>query len=1095
MAMFFSIVRTIRSLAIVSASIVLSSATLPAQTAAQSVVPSRIVSTIDENSRVALHGYVSPLANAANDRGAAPDSMPLTRMHLVLKRSPDQETSLQQFISTAHTAGSANYHKWLTPEQFGQQYGPSDQDIATVESWLSSHGFAVSGVEPGKQVIEFSGNVAQLRSAFHAQIRKYEVNGNTHFATANEPDIPAALAPVVGGFASLNDFLPKKLMARRLGTASYDPKTDKATPNWTYGNSSGVSFVLAPGDFGIQYDLPNSTLNSKFTGTTLDGTGETIAILDFANINVDLANQFRSMFGLPANPPNIIIDGNDPGIDGINNPDGENGASIESYLDVEWAGAVAPKATIDLVIAADTALESGGILAAEHAVYGDIAPVISVSIDVGGCEQEAGSINAFINGLWEQAAAQGQTVVVAAGDSGAAGCDDDNTEEYAINGLGVNSWASTPFNVAAGGTDFYYSSYASSSALNTQLGTYWNTTPSQNPSVSILGYIPEQPWNDSQYGLDAVNYYTATGATSIVGGSGGASSSAVCSTGSYNSTTGACTGTVSGYAKPSWQTGTGVPADKVRDIPDISLFAADGLNYSYYPICASDGDCQSPGGSSLYQITGVGGTSAAAPTFAGIMALVNQQYGAQGQANFVLYPLKAQFPAAFHDITNGTNSEPCNVSSIDLDGSIVAPLDCIAVKSPVTITDPTYGIPVTEGELGTGSTPDYNAAAGYNLATGLGSVDASVLLSDWNKVSFTTTGTTLTPSSTSFTHGTAITISGAVTGGTGTPTGAVALMTSSTEPLQQGVASFALTSGAFSATNVNYLPGGTYNIWGRYGGDGTNAASSSTPVSITVAPEASTTVFDVLNSASASTASVIASGTSVPYGTQLILAAQTYGSTYYTTCVTTNSTSAGCASYGTPTGTVQFTDNGTTINTAVINAEGDAEFNGAYYVGSHAVTANYSGDNSYAKSSGTAINFTVAKDAPILNVYTSYANSSGQFPSGQADVLTIIVQNSANVVQLSNGTLTTETGYPYTVPAATPTGTVTISGITGLTTATLAPGVDPATGAAVGIATVTVPTTAATGTANVTFSYAGDANYSSTSITGSIPFASAGGTA
>ena len=336
--MFSSVVRTIRPIAIVAASIVLSSAALPAQSqtqTSQSVVPSRIVNTIDEGSRVTLHGYVHPLATAANDRGAAPDSMPLTRIHLLLKRSDAQETALKQYISDAHTPGSANYHKWLTPAQFGQQFGPSDQDIATVESWLSSQGFEVSGVKPGKQVIEFTGNVAQLRTAFHTQIHQYNVNGATHYGAANEPDIPAALAPVVAGFPSLNDFPPHKLMARVLGTASYDAKNDKATPNWTYGNSSGVDFVLAPGDFGIQYDLPNSTLNSKYTGTTIDGTGQSIAILDFANINVELVNEFRTMFGLPANAPNVIIDGNDPGIDGINNPDGENFASIESYLDVE----------------------------------------------------------------------------------------------------------------------------------------------------------------------------------------------------------------------------------------------------------------------------------------------------------------------------------------------------------------------------------------------------------------------------------------------------------------------------------------------------------------------------------------------------------------------------------------------------------------------------------------------------------------------------------------------------------------------------------------------------------------------------------------
>ncbi len=355
-----SIARTIRPVAIL-ATIILSGAALPAQTAQPPVVPNRIVSTIDNNARVMLHGYVHPLANAANDRGAAPDSMPLTRMHLVLKRSDAQEMALKQYISDLHTAGSPNFHKWLTPDQFGQQFGPSDQDMATVESWLSSQGFEVGGVEPGRQVIEFAGNVAQMRNAFQAQIHEYQVNGSLHYATANNPQIPAALSPVVGGFVSLNNFRLKS-QARMLGRASYDPKTGTAKPEWTvnggegYPTIGGVNFALTPGDFGVQYDLPNPTLNPSYTGTPYDGSGQTIAIVNEANINIALVNQFRSLFGLPVNPPNVIVDGNDPGIDGINNPDGPNYATGEAYLDVEWAGAVAPKATIDLVIAADTAL-------------------------------------------------------------------------------------------------------------------------------------------------------------------------------------------------------------------------------------------------------------------------------------------------------------------------------------------------------------------------------------------------------------------------------------------------------------------------------------------------------------------------------------------------------------------------------------------------------------------------------------------------------------------------------------------------------------------------------------------------------------------
>ncbi len=521
-------------------------------------------------------------------------------------------------------------------------------------------------------------------------------------------------------------------------------------------------------------------------------------------------NNFRSLFGLPANPPQVIIDGNDPGVDGINNPAGPNGASVEAYLDVEWSGAVAPKATIDLVIAADTALQSGLTLAMEHAVYANIAPVMSLSF--GNCESTLAYYgeNTFINSLWEQAAAQGITVMVSTGDSGSAGCDSSGAE-YAVGGQAVNGFASTPYNVAVGGTDFYYGPLSEGLvAMQAKAASYWNTAASNStPAVSIKGVIPEQPWNGSQYAptLSSVSNPSPTG-TDIQGGSGGSS--------------------IIYTTKPAWQTGFG---DTVRDLPDVSLFASDGWNASYYPLCAVDGDCL-PVSSGSVQVSGVGGTSASTPAFAGIMALVNQsqtqKLGSpqrQGQANFVLYPLSKQFPAAFHDVANGTNSVPCELGTPA----------CIQVSNPVTIIDPNTGASITEGEIGAGTTAEYNAVAGYDEASGLGTIDANVLINNWNKVAFASSTTTLTPSETSFLHGTPITVFGGVTG-SGTPTGDVALMTDSSEPLQQGQGIYTLSGGAFSGS-IGTLPGGTYNIWGMYGGDTKNAASSSTPVPITVSPE------------------------------------------------------------------------------------------------------------------------------------------------------------------------------------------------------------------------------------------------------------------
>ncbi|MFY9937163.1 MAG: protease pro-enzyme activation domain-containing protein, partial [Silvibacterium sp.] len=792
--MLAKILRSLSPIAFAAAALTLIAPALLVAQATSSLVTTRLTQPIDENSRVTLKGTLHPLASAANDRGAAPDSMPLDRVQVVLKRSDAQESALKQLITDLHTPGSASYHKWLTPDQFGKQFGPSDQDIATLESWLQSKGFSITRLNPGKQTLEISGNVAQFRDAFHTQIHKYLVEGQTHYANAADPQIPSALAPVFGGFTSLNNFRGKNY-AKVLGKATYDPRTDKATPLWTTGPGTPAidnNYVLAPGDFAVQYDL------NPLYAAGVNGSGQTIAIVNDSNINIYLANQYRTLFGLSANPPQVIIDGNDPGIDGINDPDGPNGDSVEAYLDVEQAGAVAPNATIDLVIAADTELEYGLLLAAEHAVYGNIAPVISMSFGL--CETYSPSLNAAFATLWEQAAAQGITVMVSSGDSASAGCDD-SSQYYAIGGQAVTGWGESAYNVSVGGTDFFYSSYnGTTAAINAQLGTFWTTAASNSSyKPSLQAVIPEQPWNNSQFGLNIFNILTESSGTvtAIAGGGGGASTCATLSS------TNACVP----YPKPAWQKGAGVPADSARDVPDLALYAAIAQNGSFYPECYQDGDCQPVSGGNTVQITAVGGTSASSPAFAGIMALVNQKYGRQGQADFVLYPLATQFPAAFHDVTVGSNSVPCSFSP-------TSP-NCISITNPPTITDPTYG-PAIEGQIGNTTTkaPEYNATTGYDLASGLGSVDANVLFTNWGNVKFATSNTTLTPSETTFTHGTPITISGTVT--PSTATGDVALMTDSTEPVQQGQPWFTLKNGSYSSNSVNFLPGGTYNIWGQY---------------------------------------------------------------------------------------------------------------------------------------------------------------------------------------------------------------------------------------------------------------------------------------
>jgi trimeric autotransporter adhesin len=1025
-----------------------------AQTATQSAdavrsttgVASRLTSPIVEGSRVTLQGAIHPLANKANDRGVLPDGTKLERMQIVLKRSDEQESSLKRLVNDLHSAGSASYHKWLTPEQFGKQFGPSDDDVAKLESWLQAQGFTITKLSPGRQVLEVSGTAGQLKNTFHAEMHQYSVAGLTRYANANAPDVPAALAPVFGGFVSLNNFRFKNHV-RVLGKAQMNASTHEATPSWTIGNSSGNNLILSPADFAVQYDLPSNT----------KGDNQTVAIINESNINVELVNQYRSLFGLSVNPPQVIIDGNDPGVDGINSPFGPNNASVEAYLDVEVAGSVAPNAQIDLVIANDTAVDSGLTLAMEHAVFTNVAPVLSLSF--GGCEAAQGSFNTFISALWEQAAAQGQTVLVSTGDSGSAGCD--NGTQFAVGGQAVNGLASTPYNVAVGGTDFYYANGSS------DFGTYWNLTPSNStPVVSIKSHVPEQPWNNSQYGLNVYNYYAENQATTIAAGSGGASTLGV------DNSSGTPT---SPYPKPSWQTGvTGIPADNARDLPDLALFAANGANNTYYPICAADADCI-PVSSGFVQISGVGGTSASTPAFAGIMALINQKYGAQGQANYVLYPLAKQYPTSFNDVTVGNIAVPCatvTVYTTNSNGNVTGtypPKQCKSVSSPISVVDSTYISGTStgatpEGELSVdGTNPAYAATTGYDLATGLGTVDASNLIANWGKITLAPSTTTLTPSATTFAHGTSITVSGGVTGTT-TPTGDVSLITTSTEPNNQGEDFFTLDGSGSYKGGVNFLPGGSYNIYGYYAGNGVVGPSQSTPVAITVTPENSTTTlkaYDLLNSVT------IASGSTVTYGSPNALSA-------------TASTSSGGSPTTAPTGSITFLDGSTTLATAALNANGNAGYSGAFAIGSHSITAAFSGDGSYNTSTSAATTFTVAKNTPtIVAPFVANADQNGNPVNGQVTYIVVQVENS----QSTSGS------------ALAPTGTISITGLPSgsTTTATLVPGVDPYNNSPQGTGYFTVPASAS-GNYSITVNYPGDSNYNSTSGSETITFDTGAGT-
>lgn len=920
---------------------------------AQVPATSLITQPIDESSLVALRGSVQPLARVGIDRGSVPDSFSTGPILLMLNRPADRGSALQQFLQSVNSRGSAGYHQWLTPEQFGQQFGPADADLQAASAFLASHGLNVSKTSKGRQFIEFSGTAGALRDAFQTEIHQYTVNGETQYANATELKIPLALAPLIRGISPLNSFRAKPSL-RILGQASYSPQSHRATPEWTLSGQSGAVYAVAPEDFATQYDL------APLYQAGVNGAGQTIGIINESNIDLSLVKAYQKLFGLSSATPQLVIDGSDPGT----LPD----VSIEAYLDVEEAGAVAPGATINLYVANTNGLFTGTVtdenvvdplyIAALRAVDDNTASVLSVSFS--NCEGFLlASGNALWSGLWQQAAAQGQTVLVSSDDSGSTGCDDGTGQWTTEFGLAVNGLASTPWNMAVGGTDFYYSDYASGGA---SAATLWNQVNDAG-NGSLKTPLPEQVW-DTVYGLNAIGPYVQNQADAIPAGGGGASScinSAEAATSGSgvlpfvcNSVSGS--GTLRGYAKPAWQSGTGVPNDGVRDIPDVSLFAAFANNFSAYPICAQAGDCAAGSGGNT-QITLVGGTSASTPAMAGIMALVDQKYGRQGQANFTLYPLAHQVPAAFHDITLGSNNMTC------------------ANGSPGCSPDGNG-----DGLL---SLQKYSATAGYDLASGLGSVDASVLVNNWNSITFKPTTTTLQISPTTTQHGSAVNVTIDVKPSSGgTPQGYItlnaALSSASAPPL--GV--FTLSNGSATGSLTD-LPGGTYEVWAQYAGDGTFAASQSAPQSVTISPAASTVSlygFEVpgrtLNPAAPC---------SIPpnqpfYERAMLTGAGGNGEwepwpsgssfSYYQVAPVAIVNGAWPA-FGSGTGNVTFTVDGVPQATVALNSYGYAGWvpPSTFNAGTHTIGASYSGDSSYAPATASPYTAIVPQVKPSLSAW------------------------------------------------------------------------------------------------------------------------------
>jgi len=737
-------------------------------------VPNRVLGNIDETKLVTLTGNTNPMARKKYDQGLLDPSKLLERIVLTLKRSPEQEQALHDFNERQYTPGSPDFHHWLEPEEFGRLYGPSDSDITAISSWLQNNGFRVERVSKGKITLEFTGTVEQVQKTFHVEMHKYLVNGEDHIANDRDPKIPAALFPVVTGIFSLHDFFPKPQIVmgpkvrRDMKTGRVrlaDPKPDRNTsgahPELGYEDvNSFVRMDVTPADFAKIYNE-----DPLFTASTpINGKGVTIAIDGVSDVQTSDFNSFRSAFGLPAQTLKTIIaaGSTDPGFDTAHGGEGEN------TLDVEWSGATAPGAQIEIVVSSSTSTTPSVLLTPMYIIDNKIAPIMSGSY--GGCELGIGtSGNATFNNLWQQGATQGISLFESSGDQGSAGCTSQDTAPPNADSLGlqVNGEASPPYITAVGGTDLNWN-WWNDQGTPPAWEKYWATSNGTNRETA-LGYIPEIPWNSTCTSTILLNDVITNGSgqpfpnaeslcnvaagvqdysglVAIGAGSGGPSH---CTTNSSDTSTtldpSSCSG---GYAKPSWQTGIpGIPNDGHRDVPDVALMAAGAfltqadLPSSSLIYCYDQGGTAGCSYASNTEINAqeVGGTSASAPAMAGIMALIVQSQGGewQGLANPGLYALARKQTYSNCSSDTNTNASSCYFNDID-QGTIAQVCNAGGFGCVVSTSGDTYGV-----------LPGYSANVGYDMATGLGSLNVANVVNGWSSVAGSPT-ITLTPTAVTF---------------------------------------------------------------------------------------------------------------------------------------------------------------------------------------------------------------------------------------------------------------------------------------------------------------------------------------------------------
>lgn len=855
------------------------------------------------------------IGTCISPRTEGQDTSPQSRVILLYKRTKQQHQAIAEYLADLENPRSANYHKWLTPEEFGATFGATDAQIEAIRVGLEAHGLALSKVHANRTTVEVSGSPLQLQQVFTTSSRMPD--GSVRVTRKLPKELSSLVDSVAIGHARRMRTGRTKVSYNKDLRAFTPTKPAAVIPAST--SQPLVAFVpnfgVTPGDLAIQYSLPSHVQGS---GTTITGVGSTVGVISDFNIDLAYPKNYGTTFGITMPKTRVIVDGADPGV---------TQDSIATYLEVEAIGAVAPATTINVYTAATDDTQPGVDLALIRAVNDNLVNVLLYPFQ--GCEAflgppntfngfALGSDEVFIASIFEEAAAQGITVVAPSGDVGSAACDQEFGDTASF-GLAVNGYASTPFATAVGGTDFYYGTQGA--ATPSTYGTYWSTTTSS--FTQQLAQVPEQAWNDSNVATNQ-----NLDGTYLLGGGGGVSTLGLVNNDGTNPAP---------FPQPWWQLGT-VPSSisaTARTVPDVSFFAGDAANFSYYVFCADGTDCAATNQNEQNLVFTQGsGTEVSAAVFTGVMALVVGAHGPQGNVNPTLYSMAKKADGVFNDITFGTNTVMCAPNSPNCSQGLLVDANL---------------------------NPAYAATTGYDAATGLGSINATALVQQWtppNTAPSVTTLAILNPATnqpiSSFQHGTPVMLVANVSGSGGTPSGDVALITDAPQTASDSIELLTLAGGSATDPSNPLLPGGTYHILARYGGDQTYQPSLSAGSTVTVST--SPCVLHVFTQS-------IQSGATIPYGTPVSITMEPFDS-------------VNTADVSNATGFLAVKDNGTALANITLNSTGTGIFTSAAFLpGSHQLTFSYNGDPSFQSCSlATPLSFTVTA-VPTTITLTSTLSS------------------------------------------------------------------------------------------------------------------------